>query len=389
MHARIVAVSLVFVCPVASTWAQKSDEQGLQQSRFAAELAYRQITEENVRLNTEIGQINAFLPHVENAQKCVAQAKLDPRIVEPVAELRRSVDEIRKLPGATQIGYRTAALQRLNNAISNLYSLMGNPLYDCVRSVIPQFRNPGQISAEPVIDVIRDAAAALRTDGRYDLFQNRLNALLEFSRPGPSEETRTRSDLRKEELARVDGEIALLTKEGLNQIFEEQRALHIKSVEQIAARGRTELDGRNAKLKDNQRRLTELDKALTEKQAAQTALDRGLLWAVYGMIFALTILFLSLRLFKLELATQLVKDRSLVEMVSMAFILLTIIILGTGEKIGKETIGTLLGTIAGYIFARKIAEEGKEKDRQPPQGGRPDSPANKATGTETPGGKVP
>ncbi|MNJ79689.1 hypothetical protein D3C77_777860 [compost metagenome] len=36
----------------------------------------------------------------------------------------------------------------------------------------------------------------------------------------------------------------------------------------------------------------------------------------------------------------------------MAFMLITIIILGTGEKLSKEILGTLLGTIAGYVFAR-------------------------------------
>jgi hypothetical protein len=36
----------------------------------------------------------------------------------------------------------------------------------------------------------------------------------------------------------------------------------------------------------------------------------------------------------------------------MAFMLITIIILGTGEKLSKEILGTLLGTIGGYVFAR-------------------------------------
>ena len=74
------------------------------------------------------------------------------------------------------------------------------------------------------------------------------------------------------------------------------------------------------------------------------------------MIFALLGMFLSLRILPKEVATELVKRRTLIEVVGMSFMLITIIILGTGEKINTETLGTLLGTIAGYIFGRIGAE---------------------------------
>ena len=97
---------------------------------------------------------------------------------------------------------------------------------------------------------------------------------------------------------------------------------------------------------------TELEEAIT----AQTAIDKNLTYAIWGMIIVLVLLFLSLRLFTENIATQLIEKRSLVEVLSMAFMLLTIIILGTGGKIGGETLGTLLGMIAGYIFGRRIGE---------------------------------
>ena len=40
----------------------------------------------------------------------------------------------------------------------------------------------------------------------------------------------------------------------------------------------------------------------------------------------------------------------------MGFLLVTIIILGTGKLLRGESLAALLGTIAGYIFARKAAE---------------------------------
>lgn len=87
-----------------------------------------------------------------------------------------------------------------------------------------------------------------------------------------------------------------------------------------------------------------------EKRRAQT--DQNLVYAVYGMIVVLLLLFLGLRIFPPEVAKQLIEKRSLVEVIGMAFMLITIIILGTGERLNKEILGTLLGTIAGYIFGR-------------------------------------
>ncbi len=101
----------------------------------------------------------------------------------------------------------------------------------------------------------------------------------------------------------------------------------------------------------------DIDKALTDidiklgVNAAST--DRQLIVAVYCMIGALVILFISVRFQNTEIAGKIIENRSLVEVISMAFLLLTIIILGTGEKMPKEAIGTVLGSIAGYIFGRR------------------------------------
>ncbi len=47
----------------------------------------------------------------------------------------------------------------------------------------------------------------------------------------------------------------------------------------------------------------------------------------------------------------------------MAFMLITIIILGTGEKISEEHPGSLLGTVAGYIFGRMGNERDENNSR--------------------------
>ena len=75
------------------------------------------------------------------------------------------------------------------------------------------------------------------------------------------------------------------------------------------------------------------------------------------MIAALVVLFVSVGFFNQSIAEKMIENRSLVEVMSMAFILLTIIILGTGGKIGNEALGALLGTIAGYIFGRQTNDK--------------------------------
>ena len=46
----------------------------------------------------------------------------------------------------------------------------------------------------------------------------------------------------------------------------------------------------------------------------------------------------------------------LIEILSMGFLLLTVIMLGTGKLLTGESLAALLGTIAGYIFGRKVSE---------------------------------
>jgi hypothetical protein len=83
------------------------------------------------------------------------------------------------------------------------------------------------------------------------------------------------------------------------------------------------------------------------------------------MIAAIVLLFLSLRLFKDGLATAIVNERTMIELLSMGFLLLTLIILGTGKQLQENTLGTLLGTVAGYIFGRKEGERrGAQQERQ-------------------------
>ncbi|MCA1929588.1 hypothetical protein [Rheinheimera sp.] len=118
-----------------------------------------------------------------------------------------------------------------------------------------------------------------------------------------------------------------------------------KSIKDNIEYQKIELTKKDAELSDA---FTKIEKT----QEKQTSVDTKLIYAVYGMIATLLFMFLSLKIFQTPVAVEILKRRSLVEVVGMAFMLITIIILGTGGKLNQEALGTLLGTIAGYVFGR-------------------------------------
>ena len=97
----------------------------------------------------------------------------------------------------------------------------------------------------------------------------------------------------------------------------------------------------------------EISKISTPDDILELTFNNKMYFAVWGMIIAVLIMFLSLMISnKGETVKDILGKRTLIEVVSISFILLTMIILGTGEKIEGETLGALLGTIAGYVFGK-------------------------------------
>jgi hypothetical protein len=369
----------------------KDDEQTLQ-SRFASETQFRSLTVENEKLTAELGELTAFQAVIEQARKCIAEKAVDGKTAGAALDgLRKFIADLRKMPPGTQIGARTAIGQRMNNAMNQFYSVMPGQLNECRQRVLPQFRGPGQPSAEPLLDPIKEAGFPQRSGKLDDVFERSFAGLFRLSARVSYEDVRRRSDLSADELAAVEKELAA-GPEAVGKLFSDFKDQDLKGLDRMSGALRAALEAKNAKVKENREKLAGLDKNLNDKQAAQAAIDRGLLFAVYGMIAALTLMFLGLTIFPVALATQVVRDRSLVEVVSMAFILLTIIILGTGDRIGKETIGTLLGTIGGYIFARKLAEDagkGTRPGRDASSGSAPDADKAKSEEKAAETGRAP
>lgn len=115
-------------------------------------------------------------------------------------------------------------------------------------------------------------------------------------------------------------------------------------------------------------RLSQIDAQYKEAQlAASKAKDLSSsygTWSVNLMIVGIiSILFILLNISRSDprIADKLIERRTLVEILSMGFLLLAVIILGTSKNISGESLGTLLGTIAGYVFGKQMSERIKDE----------------------------
>jgi hypothetical protein len=112
-------------------------------------------------------------------------------------------------------------------------------------------------------------------------------------------------------------------------------------------------------VKNLNNKLEKLEQEQSDAQSKQIGINEKLVLAVFGMIGAIVILFIVLRMCPENLAIAIVNERTMIELLSMGFLLLTVIILGTARLLGNEALSALLGTIAGYIFGRKEADRQK------------------------------
>ncbi|QRN97851.1 hypothetical protein JRI60_01835 [Archangium violaceum] len=110
-------------------------------------------------------------------------------------------------------------------------------------------------------------------------------------------------------------------------------------------------------------RKEDLLQTLDELGTIQQQTDKWLIYSIMGMIVILFLIFLSAIVFAQQDIQRLIfGGRLLVELVGMAFLLLTIIILGTGAKIDRAVLGALLGTVGGYIFGQQIRRSTREEE---------------------------
>jgi hypothetical protein len=127
---------------------------------------------------------------------------------------------------------------------------------------------------------------------------------------------------------------------------------------------KSRIDTAIKKRTDERTRLDQELGSLSHQETKKDQRDSNLTLAIFFMIGVLFAIYLATRLFPKEVQARIVESRTLVEVVGMAFLLLTIIILGTGEKIDRPVVGTLLGSIAGYIFGQNVRSGQRRESAQ-------------------------
>ena len=86
------------------------------------------------------------------------------------------------------------------------------------------------------------------------------------------------------------------------------------------------------------------------EQRGQFAINVGLAFTLCLLIIAIFVSFWLLRWFPPEVASQIVQERTLVELGTGAFLLVTVVAFGAAKVLSGEAVGTVLGTIAGYVL---------------------------------------
>lgn len=336
------------------------------ESRFAAERQFGQLLDANAALGKEIETLKKLQIRAENAKKCIGEVKIDgSQAQSALSAMRQSFEVIRTSSPTTFLRENGQDSEALSDFKRSLWDSdrIYEKFYECTREINAQIRTE---IAGSSLRVDEEILSTTSFDNARQIEEhpapNSIRFVQKLRRP-----TIIRSELSELDIKSVASELAKLAPQAWTKSFEDSRQSSLIRIIDVLAKTASEIEARQVQVKRNEGLLANLDKVLATKQSSQSILDQSLVYSIYGMILALTILFISLRFFPETLAIHMVQDRSLVEVMSMAFILLTIIILGTGEKIGKETLGTLLGTIAGYIFGRKLGEsEGRAETQRAP-----------------------
>lgn len=181
--------------------------------------------------------------------------------------------------------------------------------------------------------------------------------------PGAStQSTATRTDA-LETVAQLESESQTLAVEAAELVNNHARVISFwKATTERAVTMLQELDGVQAEIAESLARLQtqkeQVENALSKRDAdlVQFEINKMLVWAVYGMIVTIIALFVLLKYFPTSLTDLIVEQRVVVEVLSMGFLLVTVIILGSAKLIQGEGLAGLLGTIAGYIFAKKTSD---------------------------------
>ena len=354
--------------------AESDADKSVPHSSFAAEQQYKTILETNDKLNLEINQLLGLASGVTKANECLEQQSLNKQAAQAsVVMIKSAFQKLKNASPSEEINKNSSSSYRdYDEAYYNVFLNSLNPILNCVDSlsffIKDGFFGPsGPMVVDDIIESLQrkkssDANTKQYYDDRFplppfDTKFERIYGLVNFINNVPYGTVRKRNDLQPDLMEGANREIDALSVESVSSRFDQVKNSIKKFVETISIQIKKDIENRQVLIVSNNKKLESLDQTMSEQKAQQSALDQRLIYSVWGMIAALVVLFVSVGFFNQSIAEKMIENRSLVEVMSMAFILLTIIILGTGGKIGNEALGALLGTIAGYIFGRQTNDK--------------------------------
>lgn len=118
----------------------------------------------------------------------------------------------------------------------------------------------------------------------------------------------------------------------------------------------TEIKGLKEAEKANQDQQNRLLKQLGTLEQQQTYLDSRLMYILLCMMGTVLAMLVILRWRGDRVSELIVRERTAVEILSIGMFLSTIMYLSAARYIEKTILGTLLGTLAGYLFTRRSGQ---------------------------------
>lgn len=348
---------IVFLISIAfpSPYLLAASDSVLPKSKVLLEQRAQELKEQARQRSTYRNELLKLEEELKNSQKCLEQkSSIDTMSLKvSVTSLNVAWKAVVEAPPRTPLDQGHKAFDALSEAFKKVEEAIPT-ISKCFDTFLPKrtlfsrldgTQSASTPSAALVAKLGGDSLRGIKTEIAPELSI----FIVEYSNSGYS-----RSRLNEVTTQKINQQISSLFQ--INEIYKQNILQAKNALSQMLTGLQTENKTIDNQINEVEKQLGELDDRLSSGSAS---LDFQLIIAVYMMIFALLALFLGVRFLPQQTADKVIESRSLVEVVSMAFLLLTIIILGTGEKMPKEAIGTLLGSIAGYIFGRKMSDSGK------------------------------
>jgi hypothetical protein len=340
---RLTAVLALCIAGVAMA----ADPASADRSKDSPALLQAELAREHRRLDvaeTELGLLKVEQSKVEEALRKVNDSKVDASKVRQVLEdFRRSFTA---LQGAISTNNRVATLANYDVMMKHLRRLRDG---DGWMYSLPQW--PYAVNgqwANAVMEELYGPESGRARSQDEDPF----NGLDIFYRSENLQGVQVYDNI-KDSVERAAGAVAALNGDSIVRAFERDHADIVRMWQAVAERAQSGVERGVASAKEAREKINSISTALETRKIEDLHVDARLNFAVLSMIMALGVLFIATRFFHKDIQAIIFEQRTLVEMVGLGFLLLTIIILGTDGKIDESVLGTLLGTVGGYIFGQQ------------------------------------